>query len=80
MLLESLLLTFTGGLLGLGLAWVLAGGMGEAIKDYFPVFEHRRQTRSSSGIALMLVFGLVTGVWPALTAMRLKIVDALRRI
>jgi ABC-type antimicrobial peptide transport system permease subunit len=32
------------------------------------------------GISLMLVFGLVTGLWPALSAMRLKIVDALRRI
>ena len=31
------------------------------------------------GAALMLVFGLVTGLWPALMAMRLKIVDALRR-
>ena len=27
-----------------------------------------------------LAFGVITGVWPALTAMRLKIVDALRRI
>jgi ABC-type antimicrobial peptide transport system permease subunit len=32
------------------------------------------------GLALMLLFGLITGLWPALTAMRLKIVDALRRI
>jgi len=32
-----------------------------------------------AGILLMLGFGLVTGLWPALTAMRLKIVDALRR-
>ncbi len=38
-LLESLFLTFTGGLVGLGLAWLSAGGVGEAIKDYFPVFE-----------------------------------------
>ena len=38
-LLESLLLTFAGGLLGLGLAWLAARGMGEAIKDYFPVFK-----------------------------------------
>ena len=32
------------------------------------------------GAALMLAFGVLTGLWPALTAMRLKIVDALRRI
>jgi putative ABC transport system permease protein len=77
-LLESLFLTFTGGLIGLGLAWLLAGGMAEAIKDYFPVFRLSSGTLLV-GILLMLAFGVVTGLWPALTAMRLKIVDALRR-
>jgi len=28
----------------------------------------------------MAAFGVITGAWPALTAMRLRIVDALRRI
>ena len=78
-LLESLFLTFTGGLIGLGLAWFLAKGLGAAIKDYFPVFQIGTNT-FLVGAALMLVFGLLTGLWPALTAMRLKIVDALRRI
>jgi putative ABC transport system permease protein len=78
-LLEALLLTFTGGMLGLLLAYVLAGGMGEAIKDYFPVFRIGANT-FIVGALLMLAFGLITGAWPALTAMRLKIVDALRRI
>jgi putative ABC transport system permease protein len=77
-LLESLFLTFTGGLVGLGLAWFFAGGMGEAIKDYFPVFKLSTGT-FVVGVSLMLAFGLITGMWPALTAMRLKIVDALRR-
>jgi putative ABC transport system permease protein len=77
-LLESLFLTFTGGLVGLGLAWLLAGALGEGIKDYFPVFKIGVTTFMVGG-SLMLVFGLVTGMWPALTAMRLKIVDALRR-
>ena len=52
--------------------------MGEAIKDYFPVFELDAGT-VIVGLVLMLAFGLITGLWPALTAMRLKIVDALRR-
>jgi len=77
-LLESLFLTFTGGLVGLGLAWFFAKGLGAAIKDYFPVFQIGMNT-FLVGAALMLVFGLLTGLWPALTAMRLKIVDALRR-
>lgn len=77
-LLESLFLTFTGGLVGLGIAWLFAGGLGEAIKNYFPVFKIGAGTFLVGG-ALMLAFGLITGLWPALTAMRLKIVDALRR-
>jgi putative ABC transport system permease protein len=78
-LLESLFLTFTGGLVGLGLAWFFAKGLGAAIKDYFPLFQIGTNT-FLVGAALMLVFGILTGLWPALTAMRLKIVDALRRI
>jgi len=77
-LLESLFLTFAGGLIGLGLAWLAASGMGEAIKNYFPVFQLSAAT-FVIGVLLMLAFGLITGLWPALTAMRLKIVDALRR-
>src|SRR5688572_23081190 len=77
-LLESLFLTLTGGLVGLTLAWLLAGGVGVAIKDYFPSF-HIGAATFMVGIALMLAFGIITGAWPALTAMRLKIVDALRR-
>jgi putative ABC transport system permease protein len=77
-LLESLFLTLTGGIVGLGLAWLLARGVGVAIKDYFPSF-HIGVATMIMGVSLMLAFGLVTGAWPALTAMRLKIVDALRR-
>ena len=78
-LLESLFLTFAGGLVGLALAWLMTGAMGDAIKDYFPVFRLSAGTLLT-GIALMVAFGIVTGMWPALTAMRLKIVDALRRV
>jgi putative ABC transport system permease protein len=78
-LLEALLLTFTGGMIGLFLAWLMAGAMGQAIKEYFPVFMIGANT-FIVGALLMLAFGLITGAWPALTAMRLKIVDALRRI
>jgi putative ABC transport system permease protein len=78
-LLESLFLTFVAGLVGMGLAWLAANGLGEVIKDYFPVFKLSTST-FVAGISMMLVFGIVTGLWPALTAMRLKIVDALRRI
>jgi len=78
-LMESLLLTFAGGLVGLGLAWLFAGGVADSIKDYFPVFKLSVGTLLV-GVSLMLAFGVVTGLWPALTAMRLKIVDALRKV
>ena len=78
-LLESLFLTFTGGLVGLVLAWFLASGVGVLITDYFPSFGIGAST-FMVGISLMLAFGIVTGAWPALTAMRLNIVDALRRV
>jgi putative ABC transport system permease protein len=77
-LLESLMLTLAGGIVGLGLAWLMAKAVGAAVRDYFPSFSIGSAT-ILVGLSLMLVFGLVTGVWPALTAMRLKIVDALRR-
>jgi putative ABC transport system permease protein len=77
-LMESLFLTVTGGLAGLALSWLLASGVGVAIKDYFPAF-HVGASTLVMGLVLILVFGLVTGAWPAMTAMRLKIVDALRR-
>ena len=78
-LLEALLLTFTGGLVGLGLAWLIAAGVHEGMKEFFPLFAVGNAT-FLLGLLLMLLFGIVTGAWPALSAMRLKIVDALRRI
>jgi len=76
---ESMVLTLAGGLSGLLLAWLAAGAVGVSIKDYFPSF-HIGAATFTVGIALMVAFGLITGAWPALTAMRLRIVDALRRI
>ena len=56
----------------------LVAAMGAAVKQIFPVFELSTDTVLVS-IALMLLLGLVSGAWPAATAMRLEIVDALRR-
>jgi putative ABC transport system permease protein len=78
-LIEALTLTITGGLAGLGLAYLLTLGLGPAIKDYFPAFVVGGGT-FLVGLVLMVAFGLVSGLWPSLMAMRLKVVDALRRI
>jgi putative ABC transport system permease protein len=77
-LLESLSLTLVGGLAGLGLAALVSSGLAGVVKDYFPSFGLRDST-VMVGVVLMLAFGVITGLWPGMSAMRLKIVDALRR-
>jgi len=77
-LLESLALTLVGGLAGLLLAYGAVEGLGEAIRQFIPVFE---MTAGTVGLALglMLALGAIAALWPAGQAMQLKIVDALRR-
>jgi putative ABC transport system permease protein len=77
-LLESLLLTLSGGLAGLGLAKLLSLVLSVALKDNLPGFAINGATFILAS-ALMLAFGLIAGLWPSLMASRLKVVDALRR-
>jgi len=74
---ESLFIAFTGGLLGLGLAWLFVQG-GDPTNGMLPIFT--LPTRDIlAGVGLMALMGLLAGVMPAVAAMRLKITDALRR-
>jgi putative ABC transport system permease protein len=75
---EALFLTVMGGLIGFALAYLAVGGMAPTMKKYFPVFEIADSTIITS-LVLMIALGIITGLWPAMTAMRLKITDALRR-
>ena len=77
-LLESLMLTMSGGLVGLGLAKGLSVVLAFFLKDNLPGFALSGASMLTA-IVLMLAFGLISGLWPALMAMRLKVVDALRR-
>ena len=74
---ESLVLAFIGGTIGVlsakGIAPGLSGFMYGA-KIYVPVRD------LGFGIVLALVAGALAGMLPALSAMRLKVVDALRRV
>ncbi len=77
-LLESCLLSVLGGALGLGLAELITSG-GDPTRGMLPLFYF--PTRDLVlGAVLSLALGLVTGVFPALQAMRLRVADALRRI
>jgi putative ABC transport system permease protein len=74
---ESCAIAGVGGLLGLGLAAFVVPGIptGNLLQTlYVP--------KASFGVGLALVVGLgvVSGIFPALRAMRLRIVDALRRV
>jgi len=74
---ESLFIALTGGLLGLGLAWLFVQG-GDPTNGMLPVFVLPPRNLVT-GIALMVLIGVLAGLIPAIAAMRLRITDALRR-
>jgi len=75
---ESVLLLMLGGVLGLGLASLLvpfvSAGSGGMLN--LPTVG---ASSWALGVGLMVLFGVMVGVVPAMSAMRLNIVDALRR-
>ncbi|MFN7917817.1 MAG: FtsX-like permease family protein [Vicinamibacterales bacterium] len=74
---ESLFIACLGGGLGLALAWLIAQ-QGDPTGGLLAVFF--LPTRDVwLGVGLMATMGLLAGAMPAVAAMRLKIVDALRR-
>lgn len=74
---ESLLIAFIGGAIGLGLGY-LAVSAGDPTKGALPIFRFPPGD-IALGVFFVFLLGLVTGVLPALQAMRLNAVDALRR-
>jgi len=75
---ESCALAGLGGGLGLGLAWLITA-RGDPTGGMLPLF-NLRTSDLLIGVVLTLVLGLVTGLLPALQAMRLRVADALRRM
>lgn len=74
---ESVLLLLLGGIIGLALVSAIVPGIGAKSGGMVPLHAVAGQTWAT-GIALMVVIGIVVGLLPALRAMRLNIVDALR--
>jgi ABC-type antimicrobial peptide transport system permease subunit len=67
-----------GGLLGLGIGWLLVKGLASTIGAFLPgVF--LSPTAIVAALGLMVAAGIAAGIFPALKAMRLSIVDALAR-
>jgi putative ABC transport system permease protein len=76
---EACLLTILGGVLGLGLACLLVPVLAKALAGLLPLFFLPTHDLFI-GLGLSVALGLVTGIFPALQAMRLRVADALRRM
>ena len=81
---EALPLSLLGGALGAGLAWLLFNGHGvNALGGNFSQVVFRLTVTPSlmiQGMLWALAIGLVGGLFPALQAARLPVVDALRTL
>ena len=75
---ETLLLAFIGGGLGLGLAKLFTL-RGDPTGGLLPFF-HLPASTFVTGLMLSLTVGFLAGILPAVSASRLRVVDALRRI
>jgi len=75
---ESVLVTVVGGTLGLVLAWWLGVQFEPVFRQYLPGFLVPPHA-VVMGAIYMVLLGLVAGAVPATQAMRLRIVEALRR-
>jgi putative ABC transport system permease protein len=77
-LVESVLMAGVGGGLGIGLAKLLTLG-GDPTHGLLPGF-YLAPLGIAAGLALALIVGFLAGLIPAWSAMRLQVVDALRRV
>lgn len=76
-ILESTAIAGVGAAIGLGLAWMVVQG-GDPTNGLLPSF-YLPGSDLVLGAGMAVVLGLVAGLLPAVQAMRLRIVDALRR-
>jgi len=76
-LLESCAIAIIGGTIGLGLAWLFTQG-GDPTNGMLPAF-YLPTADLGRGALIALGLGVVAGIMPGMQAMRLRIVDALRR-
>jgi putative ABC transport system permease protein len=75
---ESVLIAGVGGTVGLLLAKGLAG-LGDPTHGFLPLF-YLPLSAVPIGLGLALAVGIASGLLPAISAMRLRVVDALRRV
>jgi putative ABC transport system permease protein len=76
---ESLVIAAVGGVLGMLAAKVLTVPLSILLRGILPFFYMSPQM-AVAGIGVALLVGIVAGISPAVSAMRLRVVDALRRV
>ena len=75
---ESMLVALLGGGLGIGLAKLLTL-RGDPTGGFLPIF-YLPKPAVAAGVAAALLVGVIAGFLPAFSAMRLRVVEALRRV
>lgn len=75
---EAVAVTLLGGLLGLGLAWVVTRGMADMLAQFLPAF-YLPPEQIVLGVGCAVGLGLLAGLWPGLQGLRLQVAAALRR-
>jgi putative ABC transport system permease protein len=75
---ESCLLSLVGGGLGLGLISMFIA-RGDPTGGLLPLF-HLPTADLLTGVGIAIALGILTGIFPALQATRLRVADALRRM
>ena len=76
---DSLIIAAVGGLLGLGLALLAVPALGAALNGLLPTLI-LSPAILSLGLATALLVGVVSGLLPGIGAMRMRVVNALRRV
>ena len=76
---ESIVIAIIGGAAGIAATFPVAKAFGEAMGDYFPVF-NVATTTIYMDIAAALLVGLVAAIVPAWRCVHIRIADGLRSI
>lgn len=75
---ESVLIMMMGGLLGLGVGWLSVQGLAQQLAAFLPGL-FLTPAALLTGVGVMVGAGILAGIFPAIKAMRLSIVEALAR-
>ena len=76
---ESLFLSLTGGVLGIGLTFPAAGVIGRTLSRFFPIF-HVSGLTVALQLGAALLVGLVAGIFPTWRGATIGIAEGLRRV